>query len=162
MSSNPDPFARAIGIVFKLEGGLVDDPHDNGGVTNHGISATAYPSLTIAALTKDQAAAIYRRDYWDRCRCAELPWPLALALFDAAVNQGAATAVRLLQRSLGAAIDGVIGPATLEAVQSAAAEELLGRYLARRAKRYAEHPDWPHFGMGWMTRLFTIQRECLK
>lgn len=155
-------FERAVGHVLDLEGGYVNDPADPGGETNFGISKRAYPDVDIAALTRDDAARIYYRDYWRPLRCGDLPADIALAVFDAAVNQGPSAAARMLQASAGAAVDGAIGPATLSAVRrawSADRRELLADYLSRRAARYATSPAFERFGRGWMRRLFLV---CLE
>ncbi len=154
-------FDRAVAIVLEREGVFSADPRDDGGATKYGISARSYPDLDIAGLAVEQAIELYRRDYWERCRCAELPWPLALALFDGAVNQGAVPATRCLQQALGVSADGAVGPATVRAARDAPQRQVLARFLARRALRYARHPDWRIYGKGWMTRLFVIQQACL-
>lgn len=154
-------FERAVAIVLEREGVLSDHAADRGGLTKYGISARAYPGLDIRALTREQAIAIYRADYWTRTRCDELPWGIALALFDCAVNQGARTAIRLLQRSLGVADDGLFGHETMRALRRGREAELLVDFMARRAMRYAESGQLAAFGRGWMRRLFHIHRECL-
>ena len=106
-------FDRAAAIVLRLEGGETDDPDDPGGHTRFGISATHHPDVDIAALTRPEALAIYRRDYWDALKCDELPWPLAVTAFDINVNQGGGFAARALQRAVGAKVDGIIGPLTV-------------------------------------------------
>lgn len=81
-------FDRALDFTLKAEGMYVNDPRDPGGETNFGISKRAYPQLDIKNLTREQAADIYRRDYWQRAGCDSLPWPLSACVFDAAVNCG--------------------------------------------------------------------------
>src|SRR3990167_11517248 len=112
-------FDQALAFVLEWEGGLVSDPNDAGGLTNHGISQRPYPDLAIAALTRDDVVAIYARDYWAPIRGDELPAPLALVVFDSAVNQGVSRAIVCLQRALGVADDGELGPVTMEAGQRA-------------------------------------------
>lgn len=146
-------FLRALDIVLQHEGGYVDHPTDPGGETKYGISKRAYPYEDIRGLTVDRAAVLYRRDYWDRCRCDELPWPLSLYVFDAAVNQGAVRAITTLQRTLDVRADGVIGPITL-AKASNADESVHARYMAERAVHYASLSTFDTFGRGWMRRLF--------
>src|SRR3972149_8182863 len=114
-------FQRAVEFIFEHEGGLVDDPRDSGGLTKFGVSQRAYPDLDIRSLTKEQAAELYRRDYWLKCGCDKLPSAVAVILFDAAINQGPAAAVRLLQKSLGVRPDGVVGPQTIGAAKKAGA-----------------------------------------
>jgi lysozyme family protein len=153
-------FEAAFDIIIGHEGGYVNDPADPGGETKYGISKRAYPDLDIAALELADARDIYRADYWDACRCDELPPALALAVFDAAVNQGVAAAGRFLQRAVGASADGVIGPNTLAAA-GRAGEAALGHLLAERALHYASLPTFARFGRGWMRRLFETHARAL-
>ena len=95
-----EPFDTAMTAVLGYEGGYVNDPNDPGGETNWGISKRAYPNLDVKNLTRDGAIQIYRRDYWDALGCDRFPSVIAIALFDAAVNQGPVAAVRILQRAL--------------------------------------------------------------
>ncbi len=90
---------QALDFVMRWEGGYTRDPHDPGGETKWGISRRAYPNLDIKGLTRDEAAGIYRRDYWDRAGCAGLPSPLDLVVFDTAVNTGVERALEFLSRT---------------------------------------------------------------
>lgn len=148
-----DAFDKALAFVLKHEGGYVDDPRDPGGETNFGISKAAYPGVDIKALTRDGAAAIYRRDYWDRSGCGNLPAAVAFFHFDTAVNQGPGTAAKFLQLAAGVEADGKIGLKTLAAVQRARPADLLVEYAARRADHYGRLPHSPTYGLGWMRRL---------
>lgn len=154
--ARPDAFALAFQWVLGAEGGYSNDPDDPGGETKFGISKRAYPTVDIAALTKEQAETIYRRDYWDRCRCGEFPLQVGFALFDAAVNQGARQAVVLLQRALRVAQDGIVGPATIAAAMRAVPGDVLLDYLSHRAAHYAQLNE--KFHRGWFMRLFRLQR----
>lgn len=162
-------FAEALRIVLALEGGLVDDPRDPGGVTRHGISLRFLRGVlpgadadTVRSLTLEQARGLYRRHFWQACRCGDMPPGLDLCLFDGAVNQGRGAAARLLQRAVGAVADGAIGPATLTAVRAADPMTLIQDFMARRAKRYAAAPAVATFGRGWFRRLFAIHRRALE
>lgn len=150
---------KGIDFVLSYEGGLVDNPADPGGLTNFGISSRSYPSVDIRNLTRDGAAEIYKRDYWDAVHGDELPGPLAIAVFDSAVNQGAGTARRLLQISLGVDADGIIGPRTVKAAHDGGTEAIL-KFLANRAVRYykimKEDPDLDVFAFNWFFRLFKL------
>lgn len=157
-----EPFDTAVTAVLGYEGGYVNDPNDPGGETNWGISKRAYPNLDIKNLTRDGAIQIYRRDYWDALGCDRFPPVIAIALFDAAVNQGPVAAVRILQRALGVAVDGVIGPQTLAAARAANGATLLAEFLADRAVRYAGLSTFSRYGHAWMRRLFAVQQVCLQ
>lgn len=152
-------FERAVEIVLELEGGYVDDPHDPGGRTKWGISQSAYPEMDIANLTRAQAVTLYRQDYWNACKCSLMPWPWSLYVFDAAVNQGVRAAVTMLQRTLGVADDGVIGPKTLAALERASPERAL-RYMVARLMRYHALSTWDQYGAGWAYRLFRVVSEA--
>ena len=164
-ASSPCSFDRAFGIVVGQEGGYTQDPADPGNWTGGGpgrgacrgtrwgISAAAYPALDIAGLLLADARAIYRRDYWDRVGGDALPAPLALLVFDAAVNNGVGRAVRWLQGAAGVAADGVPGPVTLAAVRARPPLALCAEVQAQRMVFMAALPAWPHFGLGWARRL---------
>ena len=53
-------FEDAFDRLISHEGGYVNDPLDPGGETKFGISKRSYPTLDIAALTREDARAIYR------------------------------------------------------------------------------------------------------
>ena len=158
------PWQTAIDFVLKYEGGLVDNPSDPGGLTNFGISSRSYPSVDIRNLTREGAEEIYRRDYWDAVHGDELPGPLAVAVFDSAVNQGAGTAKRMLQISLDVDADGIIGPKTIKAAHDRGMDAVV-RFLAERAVRYHETmrdvPGLNVFAHNWYFRLFSLARLVL-
>ena len=155
-------FNKAFKIVVGIEAGYVDDPDDPGGETKYGISKRSYPNLDIKALDLEDAKHIYHADYWNRCKCDLIPWPLNLYLFDAAVNQGEkGTAQQMLQYALGCKEDGVIGPKTLAACQIAT-QWHRAKFLARRAIRYTNTRNFDRYGAGWLVRLFTVTEEGQK
>lgn len=163
-------FDDAFAILIGEEGGYSADPRDpgnwtggnvNSGVlkgTKFGIAAHVYPHLDIVNLTVPQAKDIYRRDYWDKVRGDDLPWPLALYVFDAAVNQGPVVAIMLMQDALGVQSDGAIGPVTLAAAKTATTRRM-DKFMALRARRYANTRNFDTFGTGWLTRLFSVARQ---
>ena len=163
-----DVFARVFAVVVGEEGGYSagrDDPGNwtggrvGAGVlrgTKFGISAAAYPALDIAALTVEQAQAIYRRDYWDRVAGDDLPPPVALLTFDAAVNQGAERAARWLQLAAGVTADGIIGPETLAAVHASDVLDLLAGIAWERDCAYHADAGWTLYGHGWVRRLAQV------
>lgn len=145
---------RAVAQVLEAEGLLSTDPHDTGGVTKYGISQAAYPTLDIRSLTRDDAIAIYRRDYWEKtgAQVADLNPEIAIALFDAAVNSGPVTATQWLQQVLGVQADGKIGPKTRGALEKGRAN-LLADFLALRLWNMTTFKTFPHHGKGWFRRV---------
>lgn len=149
-------FEDAIEILLKHEGGYVNHPKDPGGETNFGIAKKFYPDLNIRTLPKEEAIEIYRRDFWEKCKIELLPPALRLIVFDCAVNQGPGVAVGLLQASVGAKVDGALGPETLTKLQGLNTFKVLEKYAALRLERYQRNPKFAYFGDGWTKRLLDV------
>jgi lysozyme family protein len=153
-------FDKAFEHVVGVEGGYVNHPNDPGGETIYGITRRDHPQVWANGRpTLEQAKTIYHDHYWRPVKADDLPWPLAMFVFDAAVNQGVGTATRLLQKTLGVAQDGIIGNNTLAAIKKANPVELCALYLADRALRYTGTRNFDVFGRGWLKRLFVISME---
>tara|TARA_R110000751_G_scaffold307636_1_gene430280 strand:- start:547 stop:1029 length:483 start_codon:yes stop_codon:yes gene_type:complete len=148
-----DAFDEAFETLIGHEGGHITHPSDPGGETKYGISKRSYPEVNIAALTLDDAKAIYRRDYWVRVKADELPAELRSVLFDAAVNSGVAQSIKWLQRAVGAQSDGVIGPKTLAAIADNNHHKTASNFLGHRLRHMASLRNWEHFGRGWARRI---------
>ncbi|MBU6246482.1 MAG: hypothetical protein KGN77_01900 [Xanthomonadaceae bacterium] len=142
-----------IDFTLASEGGLTNDAGDPGGLTNFGISQRAYPDLDIARLNQNDAETIYRRDYWNKVAGDALPAGIDLMVFDMAVNAGIGRSAEIFQRCLGVDADGVIGPATLAAVQCAAPGPLITAIGAAQLAFYQALPGWVEFGRGWAARV---------
>lgn len=144
-----DAFSRLIGH----EGGYVHDPNDPGGETKWGISKRSYPLVDIAALTREDAKTIYRRDFWDRIHADRLPEGAAFQVFDFAVNSGISTAVRCLQRAIGVADDGHWGPVSQAAANAMTESDLIMRLNGERLDFMTRLSNWTHAGKGWARRI---------
>lgn len=161
-------FDTALAFVLSEEGGYVNHPNDPGGETNCGISKRQYPDLDIKNLTRAQASAIYRRDYWDAFRCGELPPGIDIALFDAAVQHRPKNAAMLIQHAVGASADGVIGSRTIALAKSATnsnAAKVINKYFVARAGLYVDlitaDSRKAVFRNGWFARLFRLHGVIL-
>ena len=152
------PFDRCLSVTLGHEGGdiITDNPDDPGGLTRWGISQRAHPDVDVRHLTRDGAAAIYRRDYWQPMRCDDLPLPVALCAFDCAVNMGVRASSRLLQSAVGSPADGIVGPRTLAALHRHPVSRVIRRLNVERAQRYMELGGWRTFGRGWIARTIDI------
>lgn len=144
-------FDKAVAFVLSQEGEYSNDPQDAGGATKWGISHRSYPELDIANLTREQAIDIYKKDFWDRCQCSQLPDGLDFLVFDAAVNQGPVAAIRMLQNGLKVTSDGVMGAITIRAANTT--PNICTEYIARRLYQYALIPQVLRFGLGWFRRV---------
>jgi lysozyme family protein len=125
-------FVLAFDRLVGDEGGYVNDPNDAGGETKFGISKRQHPTLDIKNLTREEAAAIYFRDFWASRDLGKLPVSIASKLFNLSVLFGPNTAILLLQRALRACgmtviEDGLLGPLTIERVR--AVESIWGNGL---------------------------------
>jgi len=150
-------FERLIGH----EGGYVNDPRDPGGETKFGISRRQYPGEVIRTLTLERAKTIYRRDYWSPAGCDAVPDAVKFDLFDTAVNGGVVTAIKLLQRALQTADDGILGPLTLQAACSMEPGRLLARFNGWRLDKLNDNPElWATFGRGWAQRIAENLKEA--
>jgi lysozyme family protein len=145
-------FDTSFRRLIDNEGGYVNDPNDPGGETKFGISKHEYPDVDIAALTVDDAKAIYKRDFWDAGHMDMLDPELAFQAFDFAVNSGIRTAIRKLQQAVGAADDGVVGPHTLAAINTRKTTAVVLLYLAARLDYWTRLKKWSVFGAGWVRR----------
>lgn len=138
----PDRFQRALAFVLSWEGGWADDPNDPGGATMQGITLATFtrwrhaqgmptPSKDdLRAIKRDEVEAIYYQWYWLASKAHELPWPLALAQFDTAVNAGVYRAQEMLEASGGD----------------------FARYMGTLIDWYTRINGWEHFGRGWIRR----------
>lgn len=137
--------AVALERLKEVEGGYSNDPKDNGGETNHGITIRVARENGYMGEMRDmtlaQAQEIYLARYWEPLRLDEIAQTmplLALKMFDAGVNCGIGVVGMWLQIALNALnvsygpdlqADGKIGPATLKR---------LGEIAKHRGKEAAE------------------------
>lgn len=165
-----ETLAKVMPLVFKSEGGYVDHPKDPGSATNMGITIGTLshwlgrPATKdeVRAITKDQATAIYRANYWNAIRGDDLPAGLDYAVFDFAINSGPSRAAKYLQDLLDVRIDGFIGPETIAAARSRNIPLLINRLCDDRLDYVKRLPTWPTFGKGWSSRIAKVRSEALK
>jgi lysozyme family protein len=167
-------FDAAFDFTVGQEGAWSVDQNDHGdwtggvvGVgilrgTAWGISAASYPSIDIKSLTKDQAKAIYLRDYWNACHCDNFAPALALLVFDCAVNGGVGTADRALQTALNVTVDGIVGPKTLAAASSCDTVATCIAFQAARLRFQVNTSQWPRYADNWSHRLIAATVAACK
>ncbi len=153
----PDDFEAAMVQLFEDEGGYEDDPDDPGGETKYGIDKRTYPDLDIRALTKDDAAAIYFRDWWTPYAGYGLPAIVLVKCFNVAVNVGRGQANKFLQRALSVVADGFVGPKTLAAIAAIMRPaDILNLIRMQQATFYEglahKDPTLRKFLRGWLRR----------
>jgi len=149
-------FDAALAFTFQSEGGYSNSPRDPGGETNYGISDMAdgvrdgktdldgdgVPEVLISLMTKAQAAAKYRREYWQAVGADDLKTPLDIAAFDTAVNCG----VPRTRRWLRICLDW---------------RGLIEKRRAHYGLLVRLRPDkYGPFFRGWMNRVYALEKLC--
>ena len=155
-------FARCVAVVLQKEGwgAYTNAPQDPGGPTKYGITLAALSAwrgkpcvaADVMNLGEDEALSIYRQNFWHPVAGDQLPGGVDLMTFDCSVNQGPGHAVRWLQGAAGVTADGVMGPMTLHAVQTADPVKLITAFKAERLRAYECDPGWACYGHGWTNR----------
>lgn len=142
------------------EGGYSNHPSDPGGETMWGITVSVARhngyNGPMRLMPVEVARGIYRKRFWDACKCEELPPAIRYAIFDAAVNSGVTQSVKWLQRAARVKDDGVIGPKTIEAANGLNGSLLLTRMISQRLKFMTDLKGWESFGKGWARRLASL------
>ncbi len=182
----PD-YRDAIKKVLEHEGGYIFHEADRGGPTNFGVTIATYNQYMSAKLGKPYSATIdeiknmspsvaidiYKKLYWDKIQGDKIKkYTVALAIFDQAINRGVSSAVKQAQRvikkldPLGFAKiseDGVMGPASLTALNSIAEKPFIDSYLQESKLFYQnlvqKNPSQQVFLTGWLNRLTSLGNE---
>jgi len=170
-------FKEAMALLAELEKGK--DVHQRLNPSNFGITLKflkgigaahgdinldhVINSRDIDALTPAKAAELYHKYFWDYLQLGQIQnQAVANKTLDLAVNVGPVPAVRMLQSSLrdlhqSVAVDGLIGPKTLDAVNDVNPTDLLVRFRDHAADYYhmlAKHvPGMLENLAGWINRL---------
>lgn len=136
-------FNTALAFTLQQEGGF--EKAIDGIPTQFGITQPVYtqwlrdkglPTLDVRKISLGDASKIYYEFYWEPASCEAVPYPLAVGVFDWAVNSGLTTALYGLQKAVWVVSDGVVGPDTLKAANddslSSSYEKAYGLLTIRR------------------------------
>ncbi len=170
-----DIYDFALEQMLKWEGGYVNHPNDPGGATNKGVTQAVYngyrrrqrlTTQSVRRIKGTEVGDIYRRLYWEKGKCPELPPFLAMAHFDWCVNTGPRRAMKHLQQVVGTGADGVWGSKTRGAIERFVCDRgedaLVAAYLDRRSRYYhwlGAKKRFSVFLRGWMNRFRDLKRE---
>lgn len=105
---------------------------DKGGPTKYGITLTTWKKVgydkngdkvinaeDIKLLTKSDYDKVFKRNFWDACWGDHIKnQSVANLLVDFAYNSGVSRAIKHIQSLVGAKQDGIMGPATLSAINN--------------------------------------------
>lgn len=156
-----DNWKKSFELMLASEGGYVNHPSDPGGMTNLGVTKRVWEEWVgresnekeMRSLTKEMVEPLYKRKFWDACRCDDLPIGVDYLVFDMAVNAGVGRSAKLLQQCVGVSADGAIGPITITAVKAQDPEELVEKFSEARELFYRGLTTFDVFGKGWLNRV---------
>lgn len=179
-------YAAALAFVLESEGGFSDDKNDSGGPTLHGITwgelaqyrrvhgTLAQPTAThaqqialIKSLTPAEQADIYKRQYWDAVDGDLLPAPIDTIIFDAAVNMGVGTAIRMLDEAVQLPLHLAPDAALIQRLKDKQTKgkipqvdaDLFTERIARYHAIVAARPKDSVFLKGWLNRVASLRKE---
>lgn len=198
----PVILAHEVG-PYRATGGLVDHKDDPGGITKWGVSLRWLVSIgdlngdgwldgdinrdgkvdadDIRQMTDEQAMALYHTHWWEKYRYGTINnQVIATKVIDLAINMGPKQCHVIVQRALRAtgkilATDGILGPKTFSAINTAPVGELRAAIREGAAGFYrglilrndallaagvthfpsgARVTDFSNFRVGWMNRAY--------
>ena len=153
-------FERAFDLLITHEGGFSNHPDDPGGATMYGVTEVVARAEghtgPMRDLSLDFAKQVYRKRFWDACRCDQMPDVIRYPLFDAAVNSGPSQAIKWLQVAVGVKADGVICPITQQTVNVLPAQVTRQKMIGNRLRFMTNLNNWPSFSKGWARRIAAI------
>jgi lysozyme family protein len=181
---NMDNFRVAMDITAGHEGGWANNPGDRGGETYRGVSRRFHPAwggwdkidaakdahgvphgVNEDAKLKGMAEEFYRREFWEPIHGDELPLPLAVAVFDMAVNWGPSRATRQMQAILGVEVDCIPGPKTIKAAHDAGFNAVLEFISARLVAHHRDAVANPYQEVwinNWFFRCVTLAAQVAR
>lgn len=156
---------KAFEQMLASEGGYVNHPSDPGGMTNLGVTKRVWEEWVgresnekeMRALTPELVAPLYKRKFWDACKCDDLPTGVDYLVFDFAVNAGPGRSAKILQTAVGVPADGGIGPVTLAAVKVQDPVELIEKFSQAKEDFYRSLNTFETFGKGWLNRVAAVK-----
>ena len=165
-----DPFAKALDFTLNWEGRIVENvPDDPGGLTKWGITQRDYDlyrsmygaiSTSVADATPDEIRLIYFIRYWKAMDCDKLPYPVALAIFDCAVNVGVSQTAKFLTAILGIPLGSDWLQAAKIYSEKHSPETLAAMLNKRRSQFYkslaVSRPVLRKFLPGWLNRVVAV------
>ncbi|MEF3075186.1 glycosyl hydrolase 108 family protein [Methylobacter sp. Wu1] len=160
-----------ISDIIRREGGYSNNKNDHGSYTKFGVTLKTLNSWRgkecsqedVKALTKQEAAEIYKAEYFYKPKIDKLPQSLQPVVFDMAVNMGPKQAIKTLQFVLFQNTensDGFIGGVTIkkarDVLELIGARMLILQIIEARIKYYRgivkRDPSQAVFLAGWENR----------
>lgn len=161
--------------ILEVEGGLVNDPDDPGGITNYGVTLKALSAYRkkpctpqdIIDLEISEATDLYLENYYKPWNGDKIDSDFkVLCIFDKAVNSGVDAAVKIAQKIVNTIIDGDCGFKTYTAINATSDQIFCREYLQAMQRGYFEivekRPTSQKFLKGWViTRVHSLWDKVL-
>lgn len=169
-------FQTALQKVLVHEGKYINDPDDPGGETYKGIARNRHSKWSgwvcidlcklvsgfPANLEKDvelqnHITLFYQVNFWDQLNADKIDSQLiANSIFDFGVNAGVKVSALLAQLVVEADADGVIGPQSIEKINSFDPDHFLAAFTVAKIARYVsiirKRPTSKKYLYGWVCR----------
>lgn len=160
MATIPSTFDACLALCWQFDGLKNDRAQGEQFATSYGVTEMTWNSAEdqglvnhdIDTATKDDCANILHALYWNTCKCSSLSPGVNLMVFNDSMVCGTGHTTKLLQRVVGAAQDGVVGPETLRLANSFHAVDLIEKLRVADEIYYAALAKAPLFLKGWTRR----------
>lgn len=167
-------FRQLIPFVKKWEGGWSKHPQDKGGATMCGITLATFKTYRkrhgqrtatetdLKNISVTEWEAIYKEMYWDAIHGDEINnQAVANCLVSWVWGSGAAI-IKKIQRLVGAAPDGIVGPKTIAAINKLYPSYLVPLLYETRELHFRQicqkNPSQKVFLKGWLNRLADLEK----
>lgn len=154
-----------VPFILSWEGGFANDPDDTGGATNRGVTIGTFRQMfgkdktvdELKRMTESHWTAVLKKLFWDKWQADRIEsQAVANMLVDWSWHSGV-YGIKIPQRVLGVAVDGIVGEKTLYAVNKAGPHDLFDM-LKRERKVFFERqakvsPVKRKYLKGWLNRV---------
>lgn len=170
--ANPN---KLIPFILSWEGGFVNDPDDLGGATNKGITIGAFrtyrqknglsrPSVEDLRNISDlEWSDVFKTMYWDRWKADQINSQSVANILVDWVWASGKYGIEIPQKVLDVAVDGIVGPKTIKAVNSWDPKELFDTIKTERLafieRIVKSRPANAKFRQGWINRINALKFE---
>ena len=173
--------------TINAEGGYVHDPDDPGGETYKGVARSRNPgwsgwanidqlktksnfpqNLETDPDLQEKVKALYKANYWDKIQGDKIvDQDIAESIYDFAVNAGPKASAQLAQLAARTTADGIIGPKSIERINSIDKRTFLAVFALAKIQRYVticeKRQTSRKYLFGWIRRTLSgwnIIRDC--
>ena len=162
-------FRMLAPFILKWEGGFVNDPQDAGGATMKGVTIGTFteyrkrkglPAPTVEDLQSmdlNEWMEIFKSLYWDRWKGDAIRSQSVADILVDWVWASGVWGIKIPQRILGVAQDGIVGPETLSALNACEPAGIFDRIRTARLQYIDDicrsRPANGRFRRGWVNRI---------